>query len=60
MTQEDLKQKRITIENELGKITRFMEKVRLDIRHVHDAKHRAYVAVGRIRELAQEMEAAHE
>jgi len=56
----DLKAKRIRIEQELGKIERLLEKVRLDIRHVHDAKHRAYVAVGRIRELAHEMEAAHE
>lgn len=56
----DLKAKRIKIEQELGKIERLLEKVRLDIRHVHDAKHRAYVAVGRIRELAMEMEAAHE
>lgn len=55
----DLKAKRIKIEQELGKIERLLEKVRLDIRHVH-AKHRAYVAVGRIRELAMEMEAAHE
>ena len=56
----EMKAKRIKIEQELGKIERLLFKVRLSADHVQDAKQRAYVAVGRIRELAQEMEDAHD